>query len=186
MTRRIAVSLLAAVLAVAGCTERPQGPLEPAALAPAAPTALIDGPGIDVAGVLRLAGPPAWAGPRHVSKLVRAAEGGTVELNGYRVEIPAGALPHDATITIDLPRGGPLGQRLLAEFGPHGIHFNEPVTLTFPLRGVLLDGGALEVARWENGGWTSLGGSVSDDGASLSSTTPHFSTYAGKYVMAGG
>jgi hypothetical protein len=50
----------------------------------------------------------------------------------------------------------------------------------------VLNGGAIEVARWENGAWTSLGGSVNALGTTLSGTTPHFSLYGGKYVMAGG
>ena len=107
-----------------------------------------------------------------------------------RVDIPAGALPQDTVVTINLPADPVLGKRVVAEFLPHGVQFNTPVTLSFPLKGVALPlGGGIEVGRWENGGWTSLGGAVSPNGKRLSSTTPHFSIYAargGAYTMAGG
>jgi hypothetical protein len=109
-----------------------------------------------------------------------------VELNGFRVDIPAGALPADTTVTINLPADNVLAKRLVADFEPHGVQFSTPVTLTFPLTGVLMLGGPIEVGRWENGAWTSLGGSVDLLGTRLTGQTPHFSTYAGKYVLAGG
>lgn len=186
MSRRLLLPLLAAVLALVGCSDRAGEPLAPESGAHAV---LLGGPSIDLGGVLEFAALPDLTGRRSVSRMIRAAEGGSVELNGFRVDIPAGALPQDTVITITLPRDELLGKRVLAEFGPHGIQFGTPVTISFPLQGVILPGGALEVGRWENGGWTSLGGTVSPDGTRLSSTTPHFSTYGargGAYTMAGG
>jgi hypothetical protein len=111
-----------------------------------------------------------------------------VEIEGFRVDVPAGALPQDTTITIRLPADPVLGKRVIAEFEPHGIQFNTPVTLSFPLTGVSVGTGPLEVGRWENGGWTGLGGWLSADGLRLYGTTPHFSLYAarGGYQMGGG
>lgn len=184
MNLRSLLSVVVATLALAGCSDRPEALLSP----DTTPAMVVGSSSIDLAGVLEFAAVPDLTGKRSVSKLIRASEGGSVELNGFRVTIPAGALPQDTVITLELPRDETLAKHVLASFSPHGIQFKTPVTLTFPLDGVLLPGGTLEVGRWENGGWTSLGGTVSPDGKSLSSTTPHFSDYAarGAYTMAGG
>ena len=177
---RLAI-LFAAVLAAA-CADPGASPVAPA-LPEARSDLLLSG--IDLNGVLRVVSLSNLLGSRHAEKMISAAEGGSVEVAGYRVDIPAGALAEDTRITIDLPTGL-LGNYLVAEFGPHGTQFSKPVTLTLPLNGVLFGGRALEVARWENNAWQSLGGSVSADGKRLTGQTPHFSTYAGKYVLAGG
>lgn len=177
-----ALALGVALFAVTGCSEPITPPVQPAS----APSALLSAGGIDVSGVLEFATLPDLAGVRHAEAYIRAAEGGVVELNGFRVEIPAGALPADTLVTIDLPRDAVLGKRVIAEFGPHAVQFSAPVKITFPLDGVILPvSGGVGVARWENGAWTPLGGTVSADGQSLSSTTPHFSAYGG-HVTAGG
>ena len=184
MKLRFLLPLLAVLLPVAGCSERVEAPLAPETrAAELSPTSM------DLTGVLEFVALPDLSAKRSVSQLIRASEGGSVELNGFRVDIPAGALPQDTVVTLSLPRDEVLGKRVLAEFEPHGIRFSQPVTLTFPLEGVILPEGALEVGRWENDAWTSLGGTVSADGKSLSSTTPHFSTYSargGTYIMGGG
>lgn len=177
--RRTLSALAAAAIAVAGCSEAARGPLAPSD----APAAAVAG-GIDVSGLLQFAGTPSLGEPRHAEKLIRAGEGGFVELQGFRVDIPAGALPHDAVVTIDLPQDAVLAKRVMAEFGPHGLQFNTPVTLSFPLENALLNGGSVGVARWENDAWTALPSWTV--GTRLYGTTPHFSTYAGKYIMAGG
>lgn len=174
---RIAI-LLAAVLA-AGCAEPGATPVAPE---PSRSDALLSSATLDLTGVLSSASLNLLA-PRHAEKLIRASEGGYVELNGFRVDIPAGALAEDTRVTIDLPSDGLLASHLVAEFGPHGTQFSQPVTLSFPLTGVLLTG-PVEVARWEGDHWQSLGGSV--EGLRLRGQTPHFSTYGGKYVLAGG
>ena len=187
MIRRTFAVLAAMLIALAGCSDVAEGPLEPAA-PPAAPSQLLFGL-IDLDGVLKFAGLPNLLSPRHAEKRIVAAEGGFVELNGFRVDIPAGALPNDTVVTIDLPLSLGLAKRVMAEFGPHGVQFNTPVTISFPLSGVDLSGvGTLEVGRWENNGWTPLSSWLSADGLRLYGTTPHFSTYAarGGYLMGGG
>lgn len=182
-THRTLIAAVAAALALSGCSDGAQQPLAPATAPPAAPARAIGG--IDVSGLLTYLGAPNLLGPRHAEKLITASAGGFVELNGFRVDIPAGALPYDATVTIDLPNDPVLAKRVFAEFGPHGIQFNQPVTLTFPITGVLL-GGPVEVARWEGDHWVGIGGSVNALGTRLTGTTPHFSYYGGKYILAGG
>ena len=180
MIARRTLALVAAVLALAGCSDSSQPMLSTPA--PAAESLA----GVSVNGLLQFAGTPNLLGARRAEKRIIAAQGGFVELNGFRVDIPAGALPADTTVSITLPADELLAKRLVAEFGPHGVQFSTPVTVTFPLSGVLWNGNPVEVARWENGGWTSLGGSVNAAGTALSGTTPHFSTYGGKYLLAGG
>ncbi|MET0396911.1 MAG: hypothetical protein ABW277_08825 [Longimicrobiaceae bacterium] len=203
MNRRFLVPIFAVLFALAGCSDRAAAPLAPEP-APAAllgldpvlapvlsqATSLLSVEPVSLDGVLEFVALPDLSGPRTASKRIRASTGGYVELQGFRVDIPAGALPQDTVVTINLPADPVLGKRVIAEFLPHGVQFNTPVTLTFPLQGVTLPpGGAIEVGRWENGGWTSLGGTVSPNGKRLTSTTPHFSMYAargGAYTMAGG
>ncbi|HEU4560973.1 MAG TPA: hypothetical protein VFS20_24185 [Longimicrobium sp.] len=177
--RRTLVSLAVAAFVLAGCSEASQAPL-----APTAPDHALGGM-IDISGLLTFVGTPNLTAPRHAEKYIVASEGGFVELQGFRVDIPAGALPYSTTVTIDLPDDAVLAKRVMAEFGPHGIQFNQPVTLSFPLTNVLL-GGPVEVARWENGQWVGLGGWLGAGGTRLYGTTPHFSYYGGKYIMAGG
>lgn len=179
--RRTLALAAAALLALAGCSEVSQ----PTLATPAPPQSVLGGT-INLNGVLQFVGLPNLLGTRHAEKYIVASQGGFVELDGFRVDIPAGALSQNTTITIDLPTDNVLGKRLIADFGPHGTQFNTPVTLTFPLLGVLWSGSPIEVARWENGAWTSLGGSVNLLGTKLTGQTPHFSTYGGKYIVAGG
>ena len=181
MIARRTFALVAALLVLAGCSDSSQP-----TLSTPAPAAELLSESISVNGLLQFTGSPDVSGTRHAEKRIIASQGGFVELNGFRVDIPAGALPADTVVTIDLPTDELLAKRLVAEFGPHGIQFNTPVTLTFPLTGVVWNGDPIEVARWENGAWTSLGGSVDLVGAVLQGTTPHFSSYGGKVVLAGG
>jgi len=177
------IALLLVAALAAGCAEPVASPVAPV---PPAPRAGLLSGAIDLTGVLGFIALPDLLSPRHAEKVVRAADGGFVELNGFRVDIPAGALAADTRVTIDLPSDGLLARHLIADFGPEGTQFSQPVTLSFPLTGVSLNGGPIEVARWEGGAWRSLGGVISADGTRLLGQTPHFSTYGGKYVLAGG
>lgn len=175
--RTLACLTAAASVLAAGCTDRSVAPLSP----PDRPSAMES---VDLSGLLQFLGVPDLTAPRHAEKLIHASTGGYVELNGFRVDIPAGALSSDATITIDLPSDPVLAKRVTADFGPEGLQFNTPVTLSFPLTNVLLNGNPIQVSRWETDHWVGLGGWVA--GTRLYGTTPHFSRYGGTYVMAGG
>lgn len=186
MLRRTLAVVAAALIAATGCSDQSAAPLAPEREAPEqAVESLLSTESVSTNGLLQFVALPDLTENRHAEKWIRADEGGFVELNGFRVDIPAGALPHDALVTIDLPQDELLGKHVIAEFGPHGIQFNTPVTLTFPLDGVIVPEGQLTVGRWEGSAWNYLGGMVSADGSSLSGTTPHFSAY-GAHVMAGG
>lgn len=177
MIRTVLSTLVAGLLLVAGCTNDRVSPL-----APTGAERLLSAE-LDLSAALDFATLPDLTQSRHAERYIRASEGGVVEIYGFRVEIPAGALPADTLVTIDLPTDATEAGKVLAEFGPHGIQFSKPVVITFPLEGVILPDGPIEVRRGEETGtWTSLGGSASADGKSFSSTTPHFSPY----IMAGG
>jgi hypothetical protein len=182
MRRSLAI-LLTPLLLLLGCGDSGRTPLTPELQ----PATALSGTS-DLTGVLEFVTLPDLSGTRRAERFITAASGGSVELNGFRIDVPAGALPYDAVVSIQLPTDLERSQRVLAEFGPHGIQFNQPVTITFPLVGVSVPTAGVEVARWENGGWTSLEGSVAPNGASVSSTTPHFSEYSArsKEMVAGG
>lgn len=185
MLRRTLAVAATALIAATGCSDQSATPMAPERSAPEQGAALLSTESVSTETLLQFVELPDLTQGRHAEKWIRADEGGFVELNGFRVDIPAGALPHDALVTIDLPEDEVLGKRVVAEFGPHGIQFNTPVTLTFPLDGVIVPEGQLTVGRWEGDAWNYLGGMVSPDGRFLSGTTPHFSMYGG-HVMAGG
>lgn len=183
MIRQFLCAASAALLILSGCTDQP---LIPEAMDAPPAAALSSTSTIALDNVLEFVEVPDLSTARHAEKWIHADEGGFVELHGFRVDIPAGALPQDTLVTIDLPEDPVLGKRVLAEFGPHDVQFAEPVTLSFPLDGVLLLGEEMEVSRWENDAWAALGGTVSADGSRLIGFTPRFSTYGGTWVMAGG
>lgn len=85
-------------------------------------------------------------GSRYVkTQSVRASEGAifaveTGELNGTRLELPAGALSADTTVTVEIGLTSILGAELAAGpaavFGPAGTTFTTDVTLVLPVRGL--------------------------------------------------
>jgi len=120
------------------------------------------------AGHIYFAGATDVLPPEHddggASKPVEAAVGGIVEVenggnggndgqcdNEYdaRVDIPSGALPCDTTITISRlthepePPAGGFG--VCFDFGPSGLEFNSPVTITIPHKADLAHPGDIQV-----------------------------------------
>jgi hypothetical protein len=123
---------------------------------------------------------------RHAGGLISAAAGGSVELGGFRVDIPAGALDRDTYVTIDLPLGLPEAGYILADFGPSGTRFTKPVTITLPLQGADLAGidlSTVKVSYWNGSSWENYGGAATS--SSVSSTTSHFSTYGARSSSGG-
>jgi hypothetical protein len=121
-----------------------------------------------------------------VSQTVGTAGGTVTSADGdLTVDIPAGALPSDLSISVKKEATSPAAGNIGAvyEIGPTGTQFAKPVTLTFnygslqlELRGTPL--AALRVATIANGAWSSLDGFSEDQAAStVSGTTTHLSPY---------
>jgi hypothetical protein len=99
--------------------------------------------------------------------------GGNVTQNGVTIGVPAGAVPSDTSVTITSATSPP-GYALASaayQFGPAGLTFAKPITVTIPLTAPT-PGAHL---FWSNasGGFDDLGGTVS--GTTLTGTVSHFS-----------
>ena len=108
-----------------------------------------------------------------VSRIVSAAEGGTVTNGYYTVHFPPGALMEDTEITIEMPSFPSAVVRL----GPHGIQFEKDVTLSLDTARISDDAEAYRVL-WYNestGCWNDIGGYM-DDGY-VKADLQHFSDY---------
>ncbi len=80
-------------------------------------------------------------------RMVSAELGGTVSNGRITLEFPAGALNEDTFITMQLVDP----TDLIVEFGPHGLVFNTPVTVTWRLDGTDREGlAASTVIKWRN------------------------------------
>lgn len=103
--------------------------------------------------------PPAMPGAARVL----ASLGGAVSAADFRarVTVPAGALAADTILTArslaghELPAAGP-GRRSLggAEFGPDGITFSTPVTVSIPLTVAQLPGSSMRLRFYQPGSGT--------------------------------
>ena len=110
-----------------------------------------------------------WIGP----------EGGSVELHGFEIVVPAGAVDQQQRFSIRLPPWESRQARFVhAAFEPHNVHFNVPVTLRTPLAGTTSEGYAAQILWWEEprNGWVELPTIPTDDGR-LEIETDHFSIY---------
>lgn len=103
--------------------------------------------------------------------------GGAVSLGAFEIVVPAGALSQPTSLTIALPQDLGLIGYVLAEFGPHGIKFDVPVTIKLPYTGTTAEGDTTMHVLWYNGvEWTPLPSSVTTDGR-IQADTDHFSEY---------
>ncbi|MCA9583464.1 MAG: hypothetical protein KC416_16805, partial [Myxococcales bacterium] len=122
------------------------------------------------------------------SKMITAADGGKVELEGATLDIPAGALEADTEITVatkttkSLPDSDNVASKGY-DFGPDGLTFLKPVTLTIP---ATIPGDKTAVMAFLDGTtWTELGDSATADGK-VTATTTHFTTFAVIFTAGGG
>ena len=113
----------------------------------------VDGPGgvgieSDFYGILSTPDDPALLNAGKVyGSMVSATVGGTVCNSRVTLEFPAGALDKDTYVTMVMVDK----DNLVAEFGPHGLVFNKPVTITWKLVGTIREGRAEDtVIKWRN------------------------------------
>ena len=113
----------------------------------------VDGPGgvgiePDFYGTLSTPDDPALLAAGKISgSMVSAKFGGTVSNSRVSLEFPAGALEEDAYVTMVMVDK----DNLVVEFGPHGLVFNKPVTITWKLVGTTREGRAEDtVIKWRN------------------------------------
>lgn len=179
-----------APLALFGCADL-QAPTSPADDDALFSTSLAAG--VDL-GALSLYSNPASLAVTSAKKVIGPA-GGRLELHGFAVDVPAGAVAGPTEFQIRIPVESGAATRVVAEFLPHGAQFNVPVAIEFPFAGTSLVGAANPVVVWWNDGWINMGGAPTDGGKRLRTTTDHFSTYgtaeggnsrAGGVVVAGG
>lgn len=123
------------------------------------------------------------APPEHLLEQVVGTAGGTVATaGGVTIEIPAGALPGDVTITIDEVSGAPapdgatsLGKTM--QLGPEGQTFATPVKVKLPWSGP--DNVPVELAHAPKGGgsWTRLTDNAGFDATHVWAETTSFSWF---------
>lgn len=130
--------------------------------------------------------------PQHKGKLITPRGGTVSDPGGVSMIIPAGALARNTYITVTtfhdeagMPDdGGPLLTfNGAADFGPDGLEFQVPISVTFPSNKPLTPGARFPLFRYDeqNRIWkqTQSMATVSADGRSFSAEITHFSLYGG-------
>lgn len=132
-----------------------------------------------------------------ISKSIKANDGGNIRLQGTYTDkgrdiyfdvslyIPTGGLSSNQTITVSIDKRT-FSEDALVTFGPHGILFNKPATLTVYANGSRIARENKELAFYyvNNGVWERMpnawGASVSNNGGNVYAlaSIPHFSQYA--------
>ena len=105
--------------------------------------------------------------------------GGRVELSGFEIVVPAGAVDRPQRFSIRLPpRESRQARFVHAVFEPHNVRFDVPVTLRTPLEGTTSEGYDARVLWWNERrtNWVELPTVPTDDGR-LEIETDHFSIY---------
>jgi len=109
--------------------------------------------------------------------LVSSDKGGFVGNGRVSLEIPAGALDEDAYITVEMVDKS----NLVVEFGPDGLVFNKPVTMTMKLTGTAAEGRAEStLIKWYNPdsrNWEDIPNLPTDSPNKASALLEHFSKY---------
>ncbi len=127
-------------------------------------------------------GPKSYVGESTMF-VVKAGEAASGEVGAVKIDVPKGALAEDTEITIkvedkkgyakkdeDLPID-------VYEFGPDGLQFNAPVTLTFDLAGVNLKNKKADIVyQDDDGNWVKLDNTKVEGGKAKADTT-HFTPF---------
>jgi hypothetical protein len=111
------------------------------------------------------------------SMTISARDGGVISNGRVTLEFPPFALSEDTEITIEMLTDGTLG----ADFGPHGIQFNRPVTLTMDLSDTSAEGNPelVDTFWWDSSNlWYEKMQKVDTETQNtMSATLLHFSHY---------
>lgn len=185
--KRLVLPLLATALVLTGCADtagpEPTGP----ALTPG--TALLarrGEPTLRQVATFRGTRAPEdvvvkkWIGP----------EGGRLELDGFAIDVPEGAVRRDRLFTIRFPAQPRRTKRVMAEFGPHGAKFARPISIEVPYAGTSIEGhdGVPAIIWWDVDAraWVNMGGAVTADGLRVRTETDHFSIFGLTLFRSGG
>lgn len=130
--------------------------------------------------------------PTQASNTIGANGGTVVDKGGAGVTIPPGALNQEVAIEVDTyidsdacptatgPVPGYVGG---ARFGPHGMQFAVPVTVTIPCNRELTPSSSFPLFVWNetDAAWEQTGfiATVAPDGHSFSAEVTHFSIFSG-------
>jgi hypothetical protein len=122
------------------------------------------------------------------SAVVTAAEGGKLEAGAATLNVPAGAVDGDLTVTVavEAKKGKPDEKNILVDiydFGPDNTQFNKPVELSFDMAGVKanMDEGTVQVAWLDGDKWQTLPTTVKDGKATAETT--HFTPFTIIFVL---
>jgi hypothetical protein len=121
------------------------------------------------------------------SALIKASSGGTLAATGGSIDVPAGALASDTTLTVEIKaKTAYAGSDAVAvnvyDFGPNGTQFLKPVTMSLDLEGVAVPSGKTAVlAYYDGAAWKPLGDSKVD-GGKVTGTTTHFTPFSIVFV----
>ena len=112
---------------------------------------------------------------------ISAAAGGTVEAAGGEASlaIPAGALPADTTITVASLPSEAGTEAPVFDFGPDGLQFTTPVTLSIAFDGLVPEGKKAALAWFDEaaGTWTAIEGSTTA-GGKVQGPVSHFTKFS--------
>lgn len=128
-----------------------------------------------------------------VADVVISEAGGVVEYGPVKVEVPAGAVASDTRILITRlsapfkgepsPADDPNAPTALPissfyDFGPAGVHFDAPVTVTLPYDAGMgpdgIDPEQVAITYWNGERWMAVRGTVDPEARTVSVEVPHF------------
>ncbi len=116
-----------------------------------------------------------------ISAAIGPEGGSLVASDGTRVDVPAGALPATATLTLRAASGvaAPAGGAFASTpwtLEPDWLQFAEPITVTFPIEPGRLDGGAIVASTAQGVSGYLAFAATRVDGSHVAARTTHFAT----------
>ena len=79
-----------------------------------------------------------WIGP----------EGGRLDFQGFAIEVPEGAVTRRTQFSIHIPADPHDAERVVADFGPHGVAFAVPVAIELPYSETAAFGDTATIVYW--------------------------------------